>query len=253
MRLSPWTLPRFLLMVVVTVLATMILAPPIILIGLCTASGTPTYVMMRWWAWAVAKGMGLTFSLHGADRIVPGTSYIITPNHQSNADILALVLTLPMPFRWVIKKELLKIPLFGGAVRATGAVALDRSDKSQSVKSLREGAGKLRDGWSILIYPEGTRSPDGKLQSFKKGAFMLAVQTSIPILPVTCNGAFQVLPKKSLLIRPGHITVTVGEPVPCDGTTEKDVPELMERTRREVEKNFEADYDPFNPRQNPTP
>jgi 1-acyl-sn-glycerol-3-phosphate acyltransferase len=82
---------------------------------------------------------------------------------------------------------------------------------------------------------------------------MLAVQTGIPILPVTCNGAFQVLPKKSLLIRPGHITVTVGEPVPCDGTTEKDVPELMERTRREVEENLKADYDPFNPRQISTP
>jgi 1-acyl-sn-glycerol-3-phosphate acyltransferase len=248
LTLSLRTLPRFLLTVVMTVLATLFLAPPLILVSLLTASGTPTYVMMRWWAMMVTKGMGLTFSLHGAERFVPGTSYIITPNHQSNADILALVLTLPMPFRWVIKKELLKIPLFGWALASTGAIALDRTDKSQAVKSLREGAGKLRNGWSVLIYPEGTRSSDGRLQAFKKGAFMLAVQTGITILPVTCNGAFRVMPKKSLMIRPGHITVTVGEPVPCQEKTETDVPELMEKTRREIEKNFDEDYDPFAPR-----
>lgn len=189
--------------------------------------------------------MGLTCSIYGADKIVPGTSYIITPNHQGNADILALVTTLPSRFRWVIKRELLKIPMFGWALGATGAISLNRSDRKQSVRSLRDGASKLAGGWSVLIYPEGTRTSDGNLQPFKKGAFMMAVQTGIPILPVTCNGGFKVLPKKTIVFHPGHVTLTVGDPIPTEGLTEEDVPELMEKTRAAISKNFDPDYNPF--------
>ena len=189
--------------------------------------------------------MGLTCSIYGADKIVPGTSYIMTPNHQGNADILALVTTLPPRFRWVIKRELLKIPMFGWALGATGAISLNRSDRQQSVRSLRDGVSKLAGGWSVLIYPEGTRTSDGNLQPFKKGAFMMAVQTGIPILPVTCNGAFKVLPKKTIVFHPGHVTLTVGDPIATEGLTEEDVPELMEKTRAAISKNLDPDYNPF--------
>jgi len=189
--------------------------------------------------------MGLSFSLHGKDKVMPGTSYIITPNHQSNADILALIRILPPRFRWVIKKELTKIPVFGWALSRTGAIAIDRSDPKQSVESLKSATDKLKGSWSVLIYPEGTRTPNGSLLPFKKGAFMMAVQTGIPILPVTSNGAFKVLPKKTVWFRSGHITVTIGDPIVTAGLTEKDVPDLMEKTRAEVSKNLDPDYDPF--------
>ena len=189
--------------------------------------------------------MGLTFSIHGAERLLPGGSYIVTPNHQGNADILALIITLPIRFRWVIKRELLKIPLFGWALGRTGAISLNRSDRSQAVRSLKEGASKLAGGWSVLIYPEGTRTSDGHLQPFKKGPFMMAVHSGIPILPVTCNGAFKIMPKNSLTFRPGHITVTVGDPIPSEGLTEDDVPRLMDQTRAAVGKHLNPDYDPF--------
>ncbi|MBI4961872.1 MAG: 1-acyl-sn-glycerol-3-phosphate acyltransferase [Desulfomonile tiedjei] len=227
------------------VVITGVLAPPLMLIGLITSSGRLTYRMMRWWAWGVSKCMGITFSLIGAEKVVPGQSYIVTPNHQSYADVLALVSVLPVSFRWVIKKELLKVPLFGGALAATGAISLDRSNRTQSVQRLRAGAEKLKGGWSVLIYPEGTRTPDGHLQSFKKGAFMMAVQTGMPILPVTSNGAHKVLPRKTLWFRPGHITVTIGDSINTEGLTENDVPELMEKTRQAVAKNLDVDYDPF--------
>jgi 1-acyl-sn-glycerol-3-phosphate acyltransferase len=193
----------------------------------------------------VSRCMGLTCSIHGADKIVSGTSYILTPNHQGNADILALVTTLPLRFRWVIKRELLKIPMFGWALGATGAISLNRSDRQQAVRSLKDGVSKLAGGWSVLIYPEGTRTSDGNLQPFKKGAFMMAVQAGIPILPVTCNGAFKVLPKKTIVIRPGHVTLTVGDPIATEGLTEKDLPELMEKTRAAISKNLDPDYNPF--------
>ena len=193
----------------------------------------------------ISKSMGLSFSLHGREKIVPGTSYIVTPNHQGYADILALLRLLPLRFRWVIKKELARIPLFGRGLIRTGAISIDRSDRRQSVQRLQEAREKLKGGWSVLIYPEGTRSPDGQLLPFKKGAFMMAVQTGIPILPVTTNGAFKVLPKKTLWFRPGHITVTIGDPIVTAGLTEEDVPALLEKTRVEISKNLDPKYDPF--------
>jgi 1-acyl-sn-glycerol-3-phosphate acyltransferase len=203
------------------------------------------YRLGRLWNLIVSKFMGITFSISGAEKIVPGESYIITPNHQSFADILALFVNLPIPFRWVIKKELLRIPLFGRALGATGAISLDRSDRERSVKSLREGARKLGEGWSVLIYPEGTRTPDGLLHSFKKGAFMMAIQTGIPILPVTCNGAFKIMPKNSLLFRPGHVSLAIGDPIFTKGLTESSVMELMERTWQAINSHLNPAFDPF--------
>jgi 1-acyl-sn-glycerol-3-phosphate acyltransferase len=230
---------------VVTVM-TGALAPPLILISFFTRSGTPGYVIARTWAWLVAKFIGVSASIHGAERAVPGASYIVTPNHQSQVDILALMVTLPTRFRWVIKKELVKIPIFGWALARTGAVSLNRSNPREALKTLQQGSDKLMGGWSLLIYPEGTRSPDGNLLPFKKGAFVLAVNTGIPILPVTVNGAAKILPKKSLVVRPGHISITIGDPIPTDGLHDADVPILMEKTRDAIAKHLDPEYDPFN-------
>jgi len=223
---------------------TLVMAPIIVVSG-SISSGYNTFKLTRFWSNIVSFFFGITVSIKGAENVTPNTSYIITPNHQSHADILALIKVLPTPFRWVIKRELLKIPLFGQALAATGSIAVDRRDRNSSIQKLKEGTTKLADGMSVLIYPEGTRSPDGNIQSFKKGAFMMAVQTGIPILPVTCNGAAKILPKKSLAISPGHITVTIGRPIQTTGMTEQDVPELMERTKAEILLNFDPDYDPF--------
>lgn len=247
MHVSLFIILRVIFTALGLVVITGLLAPSLILISLITSSGTPTFQIMRWWAWGVSKCMGLTFSVRGAEKVVPGQSYIVTPNHQSNTDILALITMLPVPFRWVLKKELLKVPLFGWAVAATGAIALDRANRDQSVQTLRAGTDKLAGGWSVLIYPEGTRTPDGELLPFKKGAFMMAVQTGIPILPVTSNGAYKVMPKQTLLFRRGHITVTIGDSINTEGLTENDVPELMEKTRNAIAKNLNPEYDPFVP------
>lgn len=245
MRLKIRLLPRQLFAAVGIVLTTLVLAPLMLIRSMFPRSAYATYRMGRMWNWTVAKFMGLKFTISGTEKIVPGTSYIITPNHQSFADILALFVNLPVPFRWVIKKELLKIPLFGKALGSTGAICLDRSDRERSVKSLQEGTNKLGGGWSVLIYPEGTRTPDGLLHAFKKGAFMMAVQTGISILPVTCNGAFKVMPKNTLLFTPGHVTLAIGDPILTEGLTESSVPELMERTWQAINKHLNPAYDPF--------
>ena len=246
-RLLLRSLPRMALTALALGIVTPFFTAPLILLSLFTSSGWPSYKIAFWWAKSIKRCMGLTFSLHGAEKIVPGQSYIVTPNHQGNADILALLATLPTPFRWVVKKELLKIPVFGWALNRTGAISLDRSNREKAIKSLQSAKDKLTGGWSVLIYPEGTRSQDPHLQPFKKGAFMLAVQTGVPILPITCNGAYRILPKKTITFVPGHVTIHVGDPIATKGLTVDDVPDLMERTRAEMLKYLDPEYDPFTP------
>jgi 1-acyl-sn-glycerol-3-phosphate acyltransferase len=245
LRLDVRLLPRQVLAAVGIVLITVCFAPAMVIVSVFPRSAYATYRMGRMWNLVVSKLMGVSFTLTGGDKILPGASYIVTPNHQGFADILALFVSLPVPFRWVIKREILKIPFFGRGIRATGAICLDRSDRERAVQSLQEGTNKLGGGWSVVIYPEGTRTPDGLLHSFKKGAFMMAVQTGIPILPVTCNGAFKIMPKKKLLFRPGHVTLTVGDPISTEGLTEADVPKLMEETWQAINKHLDPAYDPF--------
>jgi 1-acyl-sn-glycerol-3-phosphate acyltransferase len=127
--------------------ATLIIAPFLILVSFFPGSDRLTFLLSHWWSWLVARSLRLAFSVYGADKVAPGQSYIVTPNHQSNADIIGLLLTLPVSFRWVQKKELLKIPLFGWAIARTGAISLNRADKDQSVRSLREGTQRIEAGW----------------------------------------------------------------------------------------------------------
>jgi len=234
--------------VLVAVVLTMVLGPILIVISIFETSGSAAYLLSRLWARLLSRSMGLTFSIHGTERIAPGVSYIVTPNHQGYVDILALVCTLPFRFRWVIKRELLKIPLFGWSLGRMGVIPLDRSNRERSMKSLIAGASKLTGGWSVLIYPEGTRTPDGNLQPFKKGPFIMAVQTGIPILPVTCNGAYRIMPRNTILFRPGHIAVTVGEPISSKGLTEEDVDRLRAQTQSAVSSRLDTGYDPFKRR-----
>lgn len=245
-RLPLRLVPRFILVIVTAVVMSVIEAPLILLVNLFTRSGLPGHWVAVSWTWMVRKAAGVRVTLFGGEKIDPNTSYIIVSNHQGMVDILAQRAVLPMRFRWVIKKELLRIPFFGWGLGATGAISLDRSRPEQASQDLQNSRDKLGNGWSIIIYPEGTRSADGHLLPFKKGGFHLAVNTGFPILPITVNGSYKVLPKGSLVIHPGHVTITVSDPIPTEGLTRDDIPELMKRTREAIESNLDLDYDPFS-------
>lgn len=218
---------------------------PVLLARLISSSNLPGYFLARVWCWGVSKAVGLSASLMGMEKVIRGKSYIIVSNHQSHADILALARVLPLRCLWTVKKELLKVPFFGWGLRAIGAISLDRANFLQSVEALKKAAAALNRGWSLLVYPEGTRSPDGNLLPFKKGAFVIAVATGLPILPVTVNGSSKILPKGLYVWRPGHVTVTVGEPIPTEGLSKKDIPSLVEMTRQSIERHLDLQYDPF--------
>ncbi len=237
--------PRIILGVITLALASMILAPPMLVIVLFVGTSVPGQVVQFLWTRSVALALGIRTEVHGLENIRPGESYIITSNHQSYVEIPALVQALPVSFRWVVKRELLRIPFFGWGLAGTGAIAIDRSNPGASLSKLEAGRSKLGRGWSILVYPEGTRTHDGSIGPFKRGAFIMAVQAGVPILPVTVNGAYKILPRKSIAFRPGRVRVTVSPPISTKGLTESDVPDLIKRTREVIESQFDPDYDPF--------
>lgn len=237
-------LPRQALAIVTLVIATILVAPSMLAISLLPHSSGAMLRLMKLWARVLSKSMGLTFSIEGSEKVLPETSYIIASNHQGIADGFALTSMLPVRFRLTMKRELLKIPLLGWAL-GRASITVDRSKGAQAMKQMREGSGKLTHGWSVVVFVEGTRSRDGGLQPFKRGAFVMAVNSGISILPVTVNGSFKVFPRNTLALRSGHITVTIDDPIETQGMTEDDVPELMEKTRDAMMRNLDVDYDPF--------
>ncbi len=248
MKSSLRYVPRFLLGATGALVMSFLLSLPMMCIAAVTSAAAPNYYLTHIWVWVVSTLFGVSYSLHQGEKADPKQSYIVAPNHQSNVDILALLAMLPVKYRWVVKQSLLKIPFFGWGLGATGAISIDRSNPKQALEKLRAESGKVGGGWSVLVYPEGTRSPHGNLQPFKKGAFMMAVQTGVPILPVAVNGAYKIMPRNTLIVRPGHITVTLCDPIPTEGLTEEDIPQLMEKTRKAIEDHFDPDYDPFTRR-----
>jgi 1-acyl-sn-glycerol-3-phosphate acyltransferase len=149
----------------------------------------------------------------------------------SHVDSLALAVSIPHPLHWVFKKELSKIPVFGWVLLSLGQIMVDRRNAMQSRTALSNAAGALTGNNSVLIYAEGTRSKDGKLQPLKKGGFYIALQSGLPIVPVRVSGSHDIVPSGSLRVRPGHVVVELFDPIPTEGKTEADVPELMARVR----------------------
>jgi 1-acyl-sn-glycerol-3-phosphate acyltransferase len=164
----------------------------------------------------------------------PRTPYVFVSNHQSHFDVLAVVAALPaFQLRWVAKKELTDVPVFGWALRHSDHIIIDRSDHVQAMKSLRAAADKMRSGVSVIIFPEGTRGPgDGTMLPWKRGGFVLALDAGIPIVPIAVEGSADVLGRHGWQIRSGIIDVVVGAPIPVTGV-EPD--QLMLRVRERLE------------------
>ena len=165
--------------------------------------------------------------------------YVVVMNHQSNMDIPVLVHSLPLQIRFIGKIELKKIPVFGSALLKAGHFLIDRGDHQKAMEGMRAAGEALkRRGVSVVFAPEGTRSQDGGLLPFKKGAFVMAIESGIPILPVTIDGTRLSLPKGSLWARKAAITVTIHEPVLTEGLRYEDREDLMEQVRGVIEKNL---------------
>ena len=178
---------------------------------------------------------GVRVQAEGLEKLKSGQGYIFIANHRSFIDILALFKILPGDFRFLGKKEVFKIPAVGFALRTMGMIEVDRSDHEAATRSIERAAGELSAGRSITLFPEGTRSRMKTMLPFKKGAFVLAIQAQVPIVPITILGADYTLQPDTMQLLPGTVRIIIHDPIETKGLTLDDRGDLLERARKVIE------------------
>jgi 1-acyl-sn-glycerol-3-phosphate acyltransferase len=184
------------------------------------------------WAERVVRHTGIDLHVHGLEHVDPNARYVVMSNHQSHYDIFVLFRAFPGVFRMVAKVELSRVPFLGRAMEEGEFVFLDRGDRGRAREALRAAAERIHSGISVWIAPEGTQSRDGALLPFKKGGFLLALETGVPILPVTIEGTRHVLPAKTMHVRGGQrVDVTFHAPIDTRAYEHSRRDELVTRVR----------------------
>jgi 1-acyl-sn-glycerol-3-phosphate acyltransferase len=235
----PLIRPLYLFSVVIN---TLFLGTLIIILSSFDKSGNISHYIGKFWSLINVYLSGTRIIMYGKEKINNKQAYIIMANHQSLFDVWVLIGKLPLQIRWLVKKDIRSIPVFGYALERMGHIYIDRSDKSSRVHGLQEAAEKTKNKTSVIIFPEGTRSEDGKLLSFRNGGAMLALNACIPILPITINGSRFVLPKGTLDLMPGTIQIVVGdviEPLQFEG---KGMDELTVLVRNSIEQHLDLSF-----------
>ena len=205
-----------------------------------TRTGNPVHIIARIWARSILTVSQVPVRVSGLSNIKPGKSYIYMANHQSNFDIPVLLGYLPVQFRWLAKAELFKIPVFGRAMLGAGYVKIDRFNQESAFKSIEEAAQRMKNGVSVMIFPEGTRSRDGNIRSFKKGGFVMAVDSGVPIVPVILKGTRSIMAKSSLRINRGAVDLQIAKPIETAGFSRETKEGLMEKVRSVICQKFES-------------
>lgn len=195
------------------VVGTFVLSVLAILVSWVPPRGNAVFGVARLWSRGLLLASGARLVVAGRDRVTPGASYVFMSNHQSMFDIPALIASLPVQTRFLAKRSLFKIPFFGWAIALGGFISVDRSDRSKARESFAAAVEQLRRGTSTLVFPEGTRSLDGRLAAFERGGFLLALKSGLDIVPVGVQGSLGVRRRGSLVVHPGRIGVCYGEPI----------------------------------------
>jgi 1-acyl-sn-glycerol-3-phosphate acyltransferase len=193
----------------------------------------------RLWGRVALRTNGVRVRLEGMEHICGQGPYIFMSNHQGSYDIFALLGHLPFHFKWLAKKELFSIPLLGWAMAAAGYISVDRKGTRDTVKAMNGAAQKIRNGVSVVVFPEGSRSPNGSIQPFKKGGVRLAIKSKVPIAPVASVGSREIMPKDRLSLAPGEIRIRIGESIQTRDCSLKDWRSLLKRVEESITQNFE--------------
>jgi len=191
----------------------------------------------------------IPLKVDGKENIKKGQSYIIAPNHQSYWDAFLIYGFIGIKFKWMMKKELGRIPFVGWACYMAGCIFIDRSSRESSINSIRKAESKLKNGMSVVIFPEGTRSYDGQMGKFKRGAFLISEELGLPILPVTIDGNYDVMSRHAWNVTWHPVHMTIHEPVwprSTKDSTEAEVKEIMNETSQKVYNTIKETLDKGN-------
>jgi 1-acyl-sn-glycerol-3-phosphate acyltransferase len=197
--------------------------------------GTLEQTCARWWCRLVTWTIFVRIRVQGSEQIRPDRAYVFVANHASFLDVLALFASLPYPFRTMAKRELFWIPFIGWHMRMMGHFPIDRGNARRAATTFRRVVARVKDGMSVAMFPEGTRTRDGRLQRMGPGAFKIALQANVPIVPVAICGTYSLMPRGTLMPRPGRIDVIVGAPIETAAYSATTLSDLIARTAAVIE------------------
>jgi 1-acyl-sn-glycerol-3-phosphate acyltransferase len=220
------------------VIDTLVLGPLVMIVYLFDRSGRTGHGIARLWARVIVWTSRVKVKTEGLEHVRGEGPYLFMSNHQGAYDIFALESHLPFHFKWLAKKELFFIPVLGWAMAAVGYISIDREGTRKTVEAMNEAARKIREGMSVIVFPEGSRSPDGSIQPFKKGGFTLAIKSKVPIVPIAITGSREIMPKEGLTATSGEIRIRMDHPIHTQHCSLKDRKPLMEKVRQTISKNF---------------
>lgn len=219
---------------------TMVLAPSVTLLVLLFPRLSDLSMRAgKIWSRSMLRAVGARITYEGLEHKLDSPCVYIS-NHQSMVDVWALISILPNSTRFVAKRELFRIPVFGWVLRSAEFTPVDRGNPAEAIRALSTAAARVRAGRSIVLFPEGTRSRDGSLRPFKKGAFYLALAAGVPVVPVAITGSFDVLPPGSLRVRPGAVRVSFQPAIDVAAYQPQDHAGLQARVRSAIERGLLA-------------
>jgi len=222
------------------IIATLVLGSFVLITYPFDRKGKVIHHYARLWGKVALLANRVKVKIEGMENLKGEGPYIFMSNHQGSYDIFALLGHLPYQFKWLAKKELFSIPFFGWVMAAAGYISIDREGTRKTVEAMNVAAQKIRDGMSVVIFPEGSRSPDGSIQPLKKGGFTLAIKSKVPIIPIAISGSRDIMPKDKLTTTPGEIRIVVGHPIETHHCSSKDREPLMKKVRETISKNFKS-------------
>jgi len=236
---------RATLVTLVTAAYVLILGPPVLIYGALSGNTDPIYKAGMLGARMALWLAGVRLDIHGLERIPRDQPVVFMANHQSNCDPPALLPILPTVVV-MVKKEFFRVPIIGSGMVARGFIPVDRRNREQALEAVEKGVEALKAGKSFLVYPEGTRSPDGRLQRFKKGVFVMALKAGAPIVPISVSGSNKIMPKGKFVMRPGVVRISIHEPVATEGFTIADREIIIDQVRQAILSGLEKDELPYD-------
>lgn len=217
-------------------LATLAFGLPAIFAAFVPPRGDWFLLFARGWSRTILALSGVRVRVLHPERLASGQSVVLVANHESFADIVVLLASVPLQVRFLAKRGVFRVPVLGWSIRAAGFIPVDRGDRARSTATFDAALARLAGGRSLVIFPEETRTRTGELSVFKKGAALLALRSGLPLLPVGLAGTRRVLPRSTLVPTPGTVVLCVGEPISVDGLGAKDRVGLTARAREAIER-----------------